>query len=57
MLMKKWLHDGDSDESWHIYLLVFLGAVSEKDAFLHVAIQNLLYGRHVTFYDIFHLCG
>lgn len=41
--------------SWSIYLFIFLRAVSEKDAFLHVAVQNLLYGRHVTFYDILHL--
>lgn len=38
-----------------IYLLVFLWAVSEEDAFLHVAVQNLLYGRHVALYDVLHL--
>ena len=41
--------------SWLIYLLVFLWAISEEDAFLHVAVQNLLYSRHVTFNDILHL--
>lgn len=37
------------------HLLVFLRAVGQQDAFLHVAVENPLDGRHVAFYDVFHL--
>ena len=36
-------------------LLVLLRAIGEEDAFLHVAVKNLLNGRHVTFDDILDL--
>lgn len=38
-----------------VYLLIFLGAIGEEDTLLHVAVQNFLYCRHVTFNDILHL--
>ena len=38
-----------------VYLLVFLRSVRKEDALLHVAVQNLLDGRHVAFDDILHL--
>lgn len=44
-------------QSSSIYLLILLWSIGEEDAFLHVAVQNLLYGWHVTFYDILHLSG
>lgn len=37
------------------HLLVFLRAVGQQDAFLHVAVENPLDRRHVAFYDVFHL--
>lgn len=40
-----------------MYLLIFLGAVGEEDSLLHVAVEDLLYRRHVTFDDILHLVG
>lgn len=38
------------------YLLVFLRAVGEEDSLLHVPVQDLLYGGHVAFDNILHLC-
>lgn len=51
--MKLWCSKAAGACSAH--LLILLWAVSEQDAFLHVAIQHLLYSRHVTFYDVLHL--
>lgn len=48
-------HTAELQGSSYAYLLIFLGAIGEEDALLHVAVQNLLYCRHVTFNDILHL--
>lgn len=48
-------HTAELQGSSYVYLLIFLGAIGEEDALLHVAVQNLLYCRHVTFNDILHL--